>query len=791
MASAAVVRRLQEDCRRGLKKIEALCREFDERDSDFETAAAMPDVEHVRSTGINTHVGSKAGPVYTNPARDLALRRLEEAHRKLSRLKPQVEAWDAERELRPLAEELHGARTEIARRTNLFYKRTSVVHKKALKTEALSEREAKFASVREWVQEFLTTVRERIDEAEAELETLAEGGANKREREKGEARLELLLRSRRAHEAKLEALTRLLDNELVEPAEAQELRYELQEFFDDEAAVCETEEGVQQALELYDSIELLRVRDKDEDEDGGDAEGAEAEAEKVAAEPAAAAAATAAAAGGSGGGGSAKAGGPSSVSASGAARPSLCRDHIRSATACALGRGCPLDHSTADKARALGACAHFLVGTCSRADCRRKHLSAEAVRAESEARGGAGGGGSNGGLAGVGDIAEALRPLVLAELRGGAARAGRGFGLHALAARPGVKFFLDEIRRTDASLSLRELVRAMDGVGCAERDGVTDVFELSAEEATAKRAGAGAAAAAAAAAPAPAAAVAAAALEAERERERRRDRDEAAAAAVASAAAAAAWRPAAAAAAAAASAAASSAAPPIGAGAGVATGLALTLQQQQQHQQEVPQAQAPQPPSAAGRLLDSRAMLDAARRLRRLRPPPPSRLAEAAADDAAPLLRAAREGDVALAAMLLAAGAPADVRDAAGRTPLLCACQRRREEVALALLAAGADANAADAAGRTPLLAAALFGLPAAAAALLAAGADMEARTPAAQGGYAALHLACAFGHDAVALLLLAAGADEASASASGATARALCGGHEALMPDTLTVLSR
>ena len=107
MASAALVRRLQEDCRRGLKKVEALCREFDEKDAEFEVAASQPDVEHVRSTGIHTHVGSKSGPILTNPARDLALKRLDEVHRKLCRLKPQVEGWLGERELRPLADAGH------------------------------------------------------------------------------------------------------------------------------------------------------------------------------------------------------------------------------------------------------------------------------------------------------------------------------------------------------------------------------------------------------------------------------------------------------------------------------------------------------------------------------------------------------------------------------------------------------------------------------------------------------------------------------------------------------------
>ena len=116
--------------------------------------------------------------------------------------------------------------------------------------------------MREWVQGFLVLTRDRIDEAEAELETLAESGASKRDKEKGAARLELLLKSRRAHEAKLEALTRLIDNELVDPQDAQELRYQLSEHFEEnEAADCEDDDAIAASLEVYDCIEQLRARE--------------------------------------------------------------------------------------------------------------------------------------------------------------------------------------------------------------------------------------------------------------------------------------------------------------------------------------------------------------------------------------------------------------------------------------------------------------------------------------------------------------------------------------------------
>lgn len=84
---------------------------------------------------------------------------------------------------------------------------------------------------------------------------------------------------------------------------------------------------------------------------------------------------------------------------------------------------------------------------------------------------------------------------------------------------------------------------------------------------------------------------------------------------------------------------------------------------------------------------------------------------QAQASGAAPssgLTQAAARGDVTRVRELLAAGAPADARDAQGRTPLLEAVllgdgSRRYVDIARALLEARADPNAADRDGTTPL----------------------------------------------------------------------------------------
>ena len=97
-----------------------------------------------------------------------------------------------------------------------------------------------------------------------------------------------------------------------------------------------------------------------------------------------------------------------------------------------------------------------------------------------------------------------------------------------------------------------------------------------------------------------------------------------------------------------------------------------------------------------------------------------------------PLVRAAREGDVATIAALLKAGAAVDGRAGVnGWTPLQHAIHKNQSAAANALLAAGADPNAGSsppaslyASGDTPLMMAAGYGQLEIVEALLAAGAD-------------------------------------------------------------------
>ena len=92
-----------------------------------------------------------------------------------------------------------------------------------------------------------------------------------------------------------------------------------------------------------------------------------------------------------------------------------------------------------------------------------------------------------------------------------------------------------------------------------------------------------------------------------------------------------------------------------------------------------------------------------------------------------PLLFAARHGDAASAALLVAAGAPIDDTAAAGATPLIVAAQHGFHDVAAVLLERGADPDAAGA-GQAALHWAALRGDRDVAATLLAHGADPDVR---------------------------------------------------------------
>ena len=97
------------------------------------------------------------------------------------------------------------------------------------------------------------------------------------------------------------------------------------------------------------------------------------------------------------------------------------------------------------------------------------------------------------------------------------------------------------------------------------------------------------------------------------------------------------------------------------------------------------------------------------------------------------LFDAAREGNAALLAGYLAAGAPAGLTNAAGDSLLMLAAYHGHADAARLILQHGADANAANDRGQTPLAGAVFKNYADVVQALVAAGADPDAGTPSAR----------------------------------------------------------
>jgi ankyrin repeat protein len=97
-------------------------------------------------------------------------------------------------------------------------------------------------------------------------------------------------------------------------------------------------------------------------------------------------------------------------------------------------------------------------------------------------------------------------------------------------------------------------------------------------------------------------------------------------------------------------------------------------------------------------------------------------------DGATALHWAAHRDDVAIADLLIRAGARANVADDLGMTPLHVACTNRSGPMVERLLSAGADAKAALLSGETALMTCARSGDPRSVKALLAHGADVNAK---------------------------------------------------------------
>ena len=135
----------------------------------------------------------------------------------------------------------------------------------------------------------------------------------------------------------------------------------------------------------------------------------------------------------------------------------------------------------------------------------------------------------------------------------------------------------------------------------------------------------------------------------------------------------------------------------------------------------------------------------------------------------APLIEAAKSGDAARVAALLAEGADARSASRDGTTALHWAARAASTETVERLLEAGADPTIANRYGITPLALAAENGEPAVVAALLAAGADPNTATPA---GETVLMVAARTGRVPVLDQLLSAGATvDATESWRGQTA--------------------
>jgi len=146
------------------------------------------------------------------------------------------------------------------------------------------------------------------------------------------------------------------------------------------------------------------------------------------------------------------------------------------------------------------------------------------------------------------------------------------------------------------------------------------------------------------------------------------------------------------------------------------------------------------------------------------------RLAVDSVDDtgATALHWAAHQGEDAVVAMLLGAGASADTRTRYGVTPLALASAGGHADVVDALLVAGADPNLASKDGETPLMVAARTGVVGSVTSLLQHGADVAAR----EGwrGQTVVMWAAAENHAAIVAPLVAAGADVDARSDEGFT---------------------
>lgn len=164
---------------------------------------------------------------------------LKKEIKKLQRYRDAIKIWQNGSDVKQ-KQPLIDARAAIERRMETFKMveretKTKAYSKEGLaRDNTLTAEEKKRLRTREWVQELVQQLSDDADATEAEVEALetaaatAGGGAKaKKDREATLTRLNGIITNHRWHIDRLEALTRMLDNERVDPDEVDAIRDDL------------------------------------------------------------------------------------------------------------------------------------------------------------------------------------------------------------------------------------------------------------------------------------------------------------------------------------------------------------------------------------------------------------------------------------------------------------------------------------------------------------------------------------------------------------------------------------
>lgn len=175
---------------------------------------------------------------------------LKKEIKKLQRYRDAIKIWLSSAEVKqkqPLIE----ARSLIERRMETFKVVERETKTKAYSREGLARdstltaEEKRRLKTREWVQDMVQALSDDIDATEAELEAF-EGGlaagaptggkAGKAAKEAQVAKMNSLISNHRWHIDRLEALTRMLDNETVEPEDVDNIKEDLDYYMEQVSA---------------------------------------------------------------------------------------------------------------------------------------------------------------------------------------------------------------------------------------------------------------------------------------------------------------------------------------------------------------------------------------------------------------------------------------------------------------------------------------------------------------------------------------------------------------------------